>query len=89
VQSPSYGETLEEQGRFQSKTVLPFNAYGTLAWAHPAEDVNGGADSFFALKFDPIYTPAGLNTLDGQYAVFGCVCEESGAFPSRSATYET
>lgn len=42
VQAPSYGETLEEQGRFTAKTVLPFNAYGTLALSHPADDVNGG-----------------------------------------------
>jgi cyclophilin family peptidyl-prolyl cis-trans isomerase len=29
----------------------------------------------FALKFDPVYTPAGLNTLDGNYAVFGYIVE--------------
>jgi peptidylprolyl isomerase len=27
------------------------------------------------LKFDPSYTPAGLNTLDGAYSVFGYVLE--------------
>jgi peptidylprolyl isomerase len=33
----------------------------------------------FALKFDPLYTPAGLNTLDGNYAVFGYILEGADA----------
>mmetsp|Transcript_37378 Transcript_37378/g.49241 ORF Transcript_37378/g.49241 Transcript_37378/m.49241 type:complete len:433 (+) Transcript_37378:120-1418(+) len=77
--SISYGETLEEQGRFTAKPVLPFSAYGALAMAHPADNPNGGSSQIFFLKFDPIYTPAGLNTLDGNYAVFGYVTQGSAA----------
>eukprot|EP00624_Nannochloropsis_granulata_P002588 evm.model.NODE_23018_length_16096_cov_20.172651.2 len=68
---PTYGESLEEQGRFKERTVLPFNAYGTIAMLHPPDDPNGGANSFFFLKADPSYTPAGLNTLDGAFSVVG------------------
>lgn len=76
---PSYGETLEEQGRFKEKPVLPFNCYGTLAMLHPADDPNGGGSEFMALKFDPAYTPAGLNTLDGAYSVLGYIVEGAEA----------
>lgn len=72
---PSYGETLEEQGRYQARPVLPFSAYGTLALFHPPDDPNGGGNSAFFLKADPSYTPAGLNTLDGAFAVMGYVVE--------------
>eukprot|EP00953_Heterococcus_sp_UTEX-ZZ885_P011558 6695-Heterococcus_DN1.PRE.3 len=37
------------------------------------------AKPLFALKFDPLYTPAGLNTLDGNYAVFGYILEGADA----------
>jgi len=75
----SYGETLEEQGRFTAKPVLPFSAYGALAMAHPSDNPNGGSSQIFFLKFDPVYTPAGLNTLDGNYAIFGYVTQGSAA----------
>ncbi|KAG5192256.1 hypothetical protein JKP88DRAFT_271193 [Tribonema minus] len=71
----SYEESLEEQGRFKAKPVLPFSAYGTLAYNHPPDNSNGASSQFWALKFDPSYTPAGLNTLDGAYTVFGYVIE--------------
>lgn len=76
---PTYGETLEEQGRFKERVVLPFNAYGTLAMLHPLDDPNGGANSFFFLKADPSYTPAGLNTLDGAFSVIGYVVQGEDA----------
>ena len=78
-QEPSYGETLEEQGRYQSKVVLPFSAYGTLALLHPPDDPNGGGNTAFFLKADAAYTPAGLNTLDGAYAVVGYVVDGAQA----------
>ena len=70
----SYEETFEEQLKYKAKPQLPFSAYGALAMLHPNGNPNGatGNQAFF-LKFDPIYTPAGLNTLDGNYAVFGYV----------------
>ena len=70
----SYEETFEEQFKYKAKPQLPFSAYGALAMLHPNGNPNGatGSEAFF-LKFDPIYTPAGLNTLDGNYAVFGYI----------------
>ena len=71
VSEPVYGATLEELGL--SDPVLPFSAYGTVAMGHPAGDPNGGSSQFFFHLFEPDLTPAGLNLLDGQYAVFGYV----------------
>lgn len=83
--APSYGETLEEQGRYQARVTLPFNAYGTLAVLHPADDPNGGGLSFFFLKADPSYTPAGLNTLDGAFSVIGYVVSGEEALDDLAA----
>ncbi|AFY61048.1 peptidylprolyl isomerase [Synechococcus sp. PCC 6312] len=69
--TPLYGITLEDAGRYLEHPVLPFSAYGTLALARPNEDANGGSSQFFFLLFEPELTPAGLNLLDGRYAVFG------------------
>lgn len=44
---PSYGETLEEQGLYQARPVLPFSAYGTMAMLHPPDDPNGGSTGAF------------------------------------------
>ncbi len=74
---PVYGITLEEAGRYLEHPVLPFSAYGTLALARPNEDANGGSSQFFFLLFEPELTPAGLNLLDGRYAVFGYAVEGS------------
>ncbi len=41
---PIYDFTLEDLGRFNEQPVLPFNAYGTLAWAR-AEFENNSASS--------------------------------------------
>jgi hypothetical protein len=37
---PVYDLNLEELGRFNEQPVLPFNAYGTLAWARGEFDNN-------------------------------------------------
>jgi cyclophilin family peptidyl-prolyl cis-trans isomerase len=37
---PIYDNNLEELGRFNEQPVLPFNAYGTLAWARGEFDNN-------------------------------------------------
>ncbi|MDR7898736.1 peptidylprolyl isomerase [Thermosynechococcus sp. JY1334] len=72
---PLYGITLEDAGRYLEHPVLPFAAYGTVALARPSDDPNGGSSQFFFLLFEPELTPAGLNLLDGRYAVFGYVVE--------------
>lgn len=72
---PLYGFTMEEVGLYLEKPVLPFSAYGTVAMARPGDDPNGASSQFFFLKFESELTPAGLNLLDGRYAVFGYVVE--------------
>lgn len=72
---PIYGITLEDAGLFLEQPVLPFSAYGTVAMARPGDDPNGGSSQFFFFLFEPELTPAGLNLLDGRYAVFGYVVE--------------
>jgi peptidylprolyl isomerase len=74
-EAPVYGTTLEEIGRFLDAPVLPFSAFGTLGMARPNTDANGGSSQFFFFLFEPEMTPAGLNLLDGRYAVFGYVVE--------------
>ncbi|MEM8610554.1 MAG: peptidylprolyl isomerase [Cyanobacteria bacterium P01_H01_bin.105] len=69
--APTYGATLEELGRFLEKPVLPFNSFGALAMARPESEPDGGSSQFFFFLFEPELTPAGLNLLDGRYAVFG------------------
>lgn len=72
---PTYGITLEDAGRYQDKPALPFSAYGTVAMARPGDDPDGASSQFFFFLFEPALTPAGLNLLDGRYAVFGYVIE--------------
>jgi len=69
--APIYGSTLGEMGMERTLPVLPFSAFGTLAMAHPADDVNGGSSQFFLYLFESDLTPAGLNLIDGNYSVFG------------------
>ena len=69
--APTYGATLEELGRFLEKPVLPFNSFGALGMARPESEPDGGSSQFFFFLFEPELTPAGLNLLDGRYAVFG------------------
>jgi peptidylprolyl isomerase len=68
---PVYGETLEELGRYLAEPAIPFNAYGAVALARPADDPNGGSSQFFFFKFDTEITPPGYNLMDGRYSVFG------------------
>jgi peptidylprolyl isomerase len=68
---PFYGFTLGDLGFSRTLPVLPFSAFGTIAMAHPAEDVNGGSSQFFLYLFESDLTPAGLNLIDGNYAAFG------------------
>jgi peptidylprolyl isomerase len=72
---PTYGETLEDQGRYLDRPVLPFNAYGAIALARPETDPNGGSSQFFFFKYDNELTPPGFNLMDGRYSVFGYVVE--------------
>jgi peptidylprolyl isomerase len=72
---PTYGITLEDAGRYLAQPVLPFSAYGTVAMARPGNEADGGSSQFFFFLFEPELTPAGLNLLDGRYAVFGYVTE--------------
>ena len=74
-ETPIYGATLEELGRYLEDPVLPFSAFGVMGMARPESDVNGGSSQFFFFLFEPELTPAGLNLLDGRYTVFGCVIE--------------
>jgi peptidylprolyl isomerase len=72
---PVYGATLESLGRYLEDPVLPFSAFGTLGMARPESEPDGGSSQFFFFLFEPELTPAGLNLLDGRYAVFGYVVE--------------
>ncbi|WP_141295305.1 peptidylprolyl isomerase [Planktothrix agardhii] len=74
-QEPIYNTTFEEIGRYQDHPVLPFSAFGTLALARPEAIPDGGSSQIFFFLFQPELTPAGLNLLDGRYAVFGYVTE--------------
>jgi hypothetical protein len=40
---PVYEINLEDLGRFNEQPVLPFNAYGTLAWARAEFDNNSAS----------------------------------------------
>jgi peptidylprolyl isomerase len=72
---PIYGMTLEDAGLYRESPRLPFSAFGTLGMAHPDFDLNAGSSQFFFFLFEPELTPAGLNLLDGRYAVFGYLVE--------------
>lgn len=68
---PTYGLTLEEDGRGAQGTVLPFTSYGTLAMARAEFEPNTASSQFFWFLFEPDLTPAGRNLMDGSWAVFG------------------
>ncbi|WP_416676027.1 peptidylprolyl isomerase [Egbenema bharatensis] len=74
-EKPIYGITLEDAGLYLEQPMLPFSAFGALGMARPGDDPNGGSSQFFFFLFEPELTPAGLNLLDGRYAVFGYVTE--------------
>jgi peptidylprolyl isomerase len=74
-EAPFYNQTFEDLGLFKAEPVLPFNAKGTLGWAHSDEGLDDGSSQFFLFLFEPELTPAGLNLIDGRYAAFGYVVD--------------
>ena len=72
---PYYNQTFEDLGLYKAEPVLPFNAKGTLGWAHSDEALDDGSSQFFLFLSEPELTPAGLNLIDGRYAAFGYVVE--------------
>ena len=74
-EGPIYNQTFEELGLFKAEPILPFNAKGTLGWAHSDEALDDGSSQFFLFLSEPELTPAGLNLIDGRYAAFGYVVE--------------
>lgn len=72
---PVYDLSLEDLGRYNDTPVLPFNAYGTLAWARSEFDNNSASSQVFFLLKESELTPTGANLLDGRYAVFGYVTQ--------------
>lgn len=50
---PVYEINLEDLGRFNEQPVLPFNAYGTLAWARAEFDNNSASSQVRRLKAVP------------------------------------
>jgi peptidylprolyl isomerase len=72
---PFYNQTFEELGLFKAEPVLPFNAKGTLGWAHSDKGLDDGSSQFFLFLSEPELTPAGLNLIDGRYAAFGYVID--------------
>lgn len=72
---PTYGVTLEEDGRGALGTVLPFTSYGALAMARAEFEPNTASSQFFWFLFEPDLTPAGRNLMDGSWAIFGYTTE--------------
>jgi peptidylprolyl isomerase len=82
---PFYNQTFEDLGLFKAQPMLPFNAKGTLGWAHSDEDLADGSSQFFLFLFEPELTPAGLNLIDGRYAAFGYVVDGFDVLEELSA----
>lgn len=72
--TPLYGTTLEDAGRYLEHPRLPFSSFGAMALAH-SDDPNDGSSQFFFHLFESELTPAGSNMLDGRYAIFGYVTQ--------------
>ncbi|XP_020572686.1 peptidyl-prolyl cis-trans isomerase CYP38, chloroplastic [Phalaenopsis equestris] len=73
--APVYGATLEELGLYKAQTMLPFNAFGTMAMARDEFENNSASSQVFWLLKESELTPSNANILDGRYAVFGYVTE--------------
>jgi len=73
--APTYGLTLEDDGRGYAATKLPFSVNGAMAQARNEFEANTGSSQIFWFLFEPDLTPAGRNLLDGRYALFGFVTE--------------
>jgi peptidylprolyl isomerase len=82
---PFYNQTFEELGLFKAQPILPFNAKGTLGWAHSDDHLDDGSSQFFLFLFEPELTPAGLNLIDGRYAAFGYVVDGFDVLDELSA----
>lgn len=74
---PVYGETLEDNGRYNEQPVLPFNAFGTMALARAEFEPNSASSQFFFLLKESELTPTGSNLLDGRYAVMGYITKNA------------
>jgi peptidylprolyl isomerase len=72
---PRYGQTFDQMGLWDVEPALPFSAEGTVAMARYPDDPNSASSQFFIFMAEPDLTPAGLNLMDGRYAVFGYVTE--------------
>lgn len=73
--APVYEFSLEDLGRPNDQPILPFNAFGTLAWARSEFENNSASSQVFWLLKESELTPSGANLLDGRYAVFGYVVD--------------
>lgn len=72
---PLYEDSFEDIGRPNDQPALPFNAFGTLAWARSEFENNSASSQIFWLLKESELTPSGANLLDGRYAVFGYIVE--------------
>jgi cyclophilin family peptidyl-prolyl cis-trans isomerase len=72
---PIYEDSLEDLGRSNEQPILPFNAFGTLAWARSEFENNSASSQIFWLLKESELTPSGANLLDGRYAVFGYIVD--------------
>lgn len=72
---PIYEFNLEEIGRPNAQPAIPFNAFGTMAWARAEFENNSASSQVFWLLKESELTPSGANLLDGRYAVFGYIVE--------------
>ena len=77
---PTYEFNFEDLGRANDQPALPFNAFGTLAWARAEFDNNSASSQVFWLLKESELTPSGANLLDGRYAVFGYIVEVLHSF---------
>jgi peptidylprolyl isomerase len=72
---PTYGVTLEDDGRYTAQPTLPFSVYGTVAMARTEDEPDSATSQFFFLLFDPELVTSGRNLMDGRYGTFGYVVE--------------
>jgi cyclophilin family peptidyl-prolyl cis-trans isomerase len=72
---PTYELSFEDLGRPNDQPSLPFNAFGTLAWARSEFENNSASSQIFWLLKESELTPSGANLLDGRYAVFGYIVD--------------
>ena len=72
---PTYEFSFEDLGRPNDQPSLPFNAFGTMAWARSEFENNSASSQVFWLLKESELTPSGANLLDGRYAVFGYIVD--------------